>query len=131
MYYNLLFLSKIYNDTFYLNIYNNMNIKLEKYLNNYEFMSNWIYVNNLNKSQINEIIVNDPSNNKSIIDKINLKYIPNKILIHNKGNYDLDILNSQKINNKLSISLCRNKVCQLPIKKLSELLKTIKYPILN
>ena len=57
--------------------------------------------------------------------------IPNKILIHNKGNYSLDILNSQKINNKLSISLCRNKVCQLPVKKLSELFKTIKYPILG
>ena len=131
MYYNLLFLGKIYDDTLYLNIYNNMNFKLEKYLNNYEFMSNWIHVNNLNKSQINEIIVNDPSNKKSIIDKINSKYIPNKILIHNKGNYDLDILNSQKINNKLSISLCRNKVCQLPLKKISELFKTIKYPILG
>ena len=69
MYYNLLFLGKIYDDTLYLNIYNNMNFKLEKYLNNYEFMSNWIHVNNLNKSQINEIIVNDPSNKKSIIDK--------------------------------------------------------------
>ena len=131
MYYNLLFLGKIYDDTLYLNIYNNMNVKLEKYLNNYEFMSNWIHVNNLNKSQINEIIVNDPSNKKSIIDKINSKYIPNKILIHNKGNYDLDILNSQQINNKLSISLCRNKVCQLPLKMVSELFKTIKYPILG
>ncbi len=131
MYYNLLFLGKIYDDTLYLNIYNNMNLKFEKYLNNYEFMSNWIHVNNLNKSQINEIIVNDPSNKKSIIDKINSKYIPNKILIHNKGNYDLDILNSQKINNKLSISLCRNKVCQLPLKMVSELFKTIKYPILG
>ena len=45
--------------------------------------------------------------------------------------YDLDILNSQKINNKLTISLCRNKVCQLPLKKISELFKTIKYPILG
>jgi len=131
MYYNLLFLGKIYDDTLYLNIYNNMNCKLEKYLNNYEFMSNWIHVNSLNKSQINEIIVNDPSNKKSIIDKINSKYIPNKILIHNKGDYNLDILNSQKINNKLSISLCRNKVCQLPLKNISELFKTIKYPILG
>ena len=131
MYYNLLFLGKIYDDTLYLNIYNNMNCKLEKYLNNYEFMSNWIHVNSLNKSQINEIIVNDPSNKKSIIDKINSKYIPNKILLHNKGDYNLDILNSQKINNKLSISLCRNKVCQLPLKNISELFKTIKYPILG
>ena len=64
-----------------------MSYKLEKYLNNYEFMSNWILVNNLNKSQINEIIINDASNNKSIINKINSKYLPNKVLLHNKGDY--------------------------------------------
>ena len=128
MYYNLLFLGKIFNDKLYLNIFNNMSYKLEKYLNNYEFMSNWILVNNLNKSQINEIIINDASNNKSIINKINLKYLPNKVLLHNKGDYSLDILNSQKINNKLSISLCKNKVCQLPMDKISSLFKAINFP---
>lgn len=128
MYYNLLFLGKIFNDKLYLNIFNNMSYKLEKYLNNYEFMSNWILVNNLNKSQINEIIINDASNNKSIINKINSKYLPNKVLLHNKGDYSLDILNSQKINNKLSISLCKNKVCQLPMDKISSLFKAINFP---
>jgi len=131
MYYNLLFLGKIFNDKLYLNIFNNMSYKLEKYLNNYEFMSNWILVNNLNKSQINEIIINDTSNNKSIINKINSKYLPNKVLLHNKGDYSLDILNSQKINNKLSISLCKNKVCQLPMNKISSLFKAINFPIIS
>ena len=125
MHYNLLYLGKIYNDSLYNNIYNYMSQKLKKYLTNYEFMANWIYVNELNKSKINEIVVNDSEYDESIIQEINSWYLPNKILVYNNKNLKLEILNSHKVSKKLSFSLCRNNVCGEPYNSTNKLKKAI------
>ena len=125
MYYNLLYLGKIYNDSLYNNIYNDMSQKLKKYLSNYEFMANWIYVNELNESKINEIVVNDSEYDESITQEINSWYLPNKILVYNSKNLKLEILNSHKVGKKLSFSLCRNNVCEQPYDSINKLKKAI------
>ena len=48
MYQNLLFMGKLFDDILYKNIFNDMGNSLSKYLNTYEFMHNWIYVNQIN-----------------------------------------------------------------------------------
>ena len=125
MYYNLLYLGKIYNDSLYNNIYNDMSQKLKKYLSNYEFMANWIYVNELNESKINEIVMNDSKYDESITQEINSWYLPNKILVYNSKNLKLEILNSHKVGKKLSFSLCRNNVCEQPYDSINKLKKAI------
>ena len=124
MFYNLLILGKLYNDPLYLNIYNSISKKLEKYLNNYEFMSNWIYINQMNESKINEITIYNSSSNK-IIREINSWYIPNKIIKLKYDEGDFDKLNMKAKIKKPSFILCRNKVCMNPLTSLNKLKETI------
>ena len=124
MFNNLLILGKIYDDPLYLNIYNAISKKLEKYLNNYEFMSNWIYVNQLNESKINEITIYN-SSSKKIIREINSWYIPNKIINIKYEKTDFNNLNIKVNIKKPSFILCRNKVCISPFNSLKKLKETI------
>jgi len=124
MFYNLLILGKLYNDPLYLNIYNEISKKLEKYLNNYEFMSNWIYINQMNESKINEITIYNHSS-KEIIEEINSWYIPNKIINFKYEESDFDKLNMKAKIKKPSFILCRNKVCMNPLTSLNKLKETI------
>ena len=124
MFNNLLILGKIYDDPLYLNIYNAISKKLEKYLNNYEFMSNWIYVSQLNESKINEITIYN-SSSKKIIREINSWYIPNKIINIKYEKTDFNNLNIKVNIKKPSFILCRNKVCISPLNSLKKLKETI------
>ena len=117
MYHNLLILGKIYNDVLYKNIFNEMGKKVKKYLNNFEFMHNWIYVDNMNTSKINEITVHG-NFEKEKLPEILSTYSPNKILNMKKNDND--------IKNKQSFILCRNKVCEEPIFNIQNLIKAIK-----
>ena len=44
-----------------------MGNNLTKYLNNYEFMHNWIYVNQINLSKVNEIKIIGKKNKKDLL----------------------------------------------------------------
>ena len=124
MFYNLLILGKIYNDKLYINLYNEMTKKLKHYLNNFEFMSNWIYINEINQKMINEIEIRDISYKHKITKEINSWYFPNKILMYNNRP------NSDKIkyeNSKLNIYLCRNNVCNEAIHSIKNLKNTITF----
>ena len=122
MFNNLLILGKIYNDKLYINLYNEMTKKLKKYLNNYEFMSNWIFINELNQKMINEIEIRDVSYNHKITKEINSWYLPNKILMYNNRPFSSYTKNE---NLKLSIYLCRNNVCNNIIHSMNNLKNTI------
>jgi uncharacterized protein len=122
MFHNLLILGKIYNDKLYINLYNEMTKKLKKYLNNYEFMSNWIFINEINQKMINEIEIKDISYNHKITKEINSWYLPNKILMYNNRPFSLYTKNE---NLKLSIYLCRNNVCNETIHSINNLKNTI------
>ena len=122
MFHNLLILGKIYNDKLYINLYNEMTKKLKKYLNNYEFMSNWIFINEINQKMINEIEIKDVSYNHKITKEINSWYLPNKIIMYNNRPFSHYTKNE---NLKLSIYLCRNNVCNETIHSVNNLKKTI------
>ena len=119
MYHNLLLLGKIYDDVLYKNIFNDMGKKVKKYLNNFEFMHNWIYVDNMNHNKINEITINGTLNKEKLI-KILSSYSPNKVLNIKKDT------NNKNLKNKQSFILCRNKVCDEPIFDIKNLIKAIK-----
>ncbi len=114
MFHNLLILGKCYNDPLYLQIFNNMSTKLKLFLNNYEFLSNWIFVNEINKVGIYEIQILNSKNKKKTISEINSWYVPNKIYSIKEPNNDFSV-------NKLSIILCRNNVCDSPISSIKKL----------
>ena len=114
MFNNLLLLGKFYNDKLYQNIYNEMSFKLKKFLNNYEFLSNWIFTNQINQIGINEIQINYDSDNKRVLKEINSWYAPNKIISINTE----ENLNSNK---KLNFIICRNYVCEKPISNINTL----------
>ena len=122
MFHNLLILGKIYNDKLYINIYNEMAKKLKKYLNNYEFMSNWIFTNEINQKMINEIEIRDELYNHNLTKEINSWYLPNKILMYNNRPFSEFTKNE---NIKLSIYLCRNNVCSDAIHSINNLKNTI------
>lgn len=119
MYHNLLLLGKIYDDVLYKSIFNDMGKKVKKYLNNFEFMHNWIYVDNMNHNKINEITINGTLNKEKLI-KILSSYSPNKVLNIKKDT------NNKNLKNKQSFILCRNKVCDEPIFDIKNLIKAIK-----
>ena len=114
MFNNLLLLGKFYNDKLYQNIYNEMSFKLKKFLNNYEFLSNWIFTNQINQIGINEIQINYESDKKRVLKEINSWYAPNKIISINTE----ENLSSNK---KLNFIICRNYVCDKPISNINTL----------
>ena len=123
MFYNLLYLGKFYNDKLYQSIYNNMTIKLEKILNNYEFMSNWIFVNQINHMKMNEIELFNSVSLLEDVKKINSWYLPNKVV---KSNTKNSIWSKKSISNKKQYYvLCRNNVCEKPVNSLDQLKKII------
>ena len=115
MFNNLLLMGKYYNDKLYQNIYNEMSLKLKKFLNNYEYLSNWIFTNQINKIGINEIqVMSDEKNLNSFTKQINSWYAPNKI-------FSIESIENLKSNQKPSFVICRNYVCGKPIKNLKSL----------
>ena len=100
-----------------------MTIKLKKILSNYEFMSNWIFVNQINHNKINEIEVFNSDNLLEDIKKINSWYVPNKVV---KSNTKNSVRSKKSISNqKQYYVLCRNNVCENPINSLDQLKKII------
>ena len=115
MFNNLLLMGKYYNDKLYQNIYNEMSLKLKKFLNNYEYLSNWIFTNQINKIGINEIqVMIDEKKLNSFTKQINSWYAPNKI-------FSIESIENLKSNQKPSFVICRNYVCGKPIKNLKSL----------
>ncbi|RPG64195.1 MAG: thioredoxin domain-containing protein [Flammeovirgaceae bacterium TMED290] len=114
MYNNLLFMGKLFDDILFKNIFNEMGDSLFKYLNTYEFMHNWIYVNQINLYKVNEIKVNESINKNDLL-SIQTIYSPNKVILFNEETED-----------KQSFILCRNNVCEKPIFKIEKLLSAIK-----
>tara|TARA_S200000501_G_scaffold375994_1_gene429577 strand:+ start:13540 stop:15444 length:1905 start_codon:yes stop_codon:yes gene_type:complete len=114
MYNNLLFMGKLFDDILFKNIFNEMGDSLFKYLNTYEFMHNWIYVNQINLCKVNEIKVNESINKNDLL-SIQTIYSPNKVILFNEETED-----------KQSFILCRNNVCEKPIFKIEKLLSAIK-----
>ena len=115
MFNNLLLLGKYYDDKLYQNIYNGMSSELKKFLNNYEYLSNWIYTNQINQTGINEIQITDNEKEQNnILKEINSWYAPNKIL-------SINSLKNLKSDKKPSFIICRNYVCDKPLNNLKSL----------
>ena len=84
-------------------------------MNNYEYLSNWIYTNQINQIGINEIqIISNEKNLNGLTKKINSWYAPNKI-------FSIESTENLKTNQKLSFMICRNYVCGKPFKDLKSL----------
>ena len=114
MYQNLLFMGKLFDDILYKNIFNEMGNSLSKYLNTYEFMHNWIYVNQINLFKVNEIKIIGKKNKKDLLSILSI-YSPNKVVQFQEEEKD-----------KQSFILCRNNVCEAPIFDVKKLVDAIK-----
>ena len=92
-----------------------MSSKLNKFLNNYEYLSNWIYTNQINQIGINEIqITNNEKEQNNILKEINSWYAPNEIL-------SINSLKNLKSDKKPIFIICRNYVCSEPLNNLKSL----------
>ena len=100
-----------------------MTIKLKKILNNYEFMSNWIFVNQINHMKMNEIKLFNSVSLLEDLKRINSWYLPNKVVQSNTKN---SIWSKKSMSNKKQYYvLCRNNVCEKPVNSLGHLKKII------
>ena len=61
------------------------------------------------------------------VKKINLKYIPNKLIIGSKSENNLPLLKNRHVEGKTLIYVCVNKACKMPTESLEEAISLIKY----
>ncbi len=61
------------------------------------------------------------------VKKINLKYIPNKLIIGSKSENNLPLLKNRYVEGKTLIYVCVNKACKMPTESLEEAISLIKY----
>ena len=123
---NLIKISKIFDENKYFKIGEKMLlnvIKICKY--EYSFLSNWLNVILNYKIGFNEIILTG-KDIKTSLRKIHLKYLTNKIILVSDKKINMKLLEGKLFTKKTNIYLCKNKVCQLPVNKVSELYKLIK-----
>jgi len=90
-----------------------------------EYMSNWALSALEITNPMAEIIIVGP-NADDFINKINTKYIPNKIIAGTTEHSNLPpFTNKSMINNETTIYVCYDKTCQLPVTTLKKALNQL------
>ena len=88
--------------------------------------TNWFdLIYNLKSNYYEVAIVGENSIDK--VKKINLKYIPNKLIIGSKSKNNLPLLKNRYVEGKTLIYVCVNKACKIPTESLEEAVSLIKY----
>ena len=88
--------------------------------------SNWFdLIYNLKSNYYEVAIVGENSIDQ--VKKINLKYIPNKLIIGSKSENNLPLLKNRYVEGKTLIYVCVNKACKMPTESLEEAISLIKY----
>ena len=88
--------------------------------------TNWFdLIYNLKSNYYEVAIIGENSIDQ--VKKINLKYIPNKLIIGSKSENNLPLLKNRYVEGKTLIYVCVNKVCKMPTESLEEAISLIKY----
>ena len=88
--------------------------------------TNWFdLIYNLKSNYYEVAIVGENSIDQ--VKKINLKYIPNKLIIGSKSKNNLPLLKNRYVEGKTLIYVCVNKACKMPTESLEEAVSLIKY----
>ena len=88
--------------------------------------TNWFdLIYNLKSNYYEVAIVGENSIDQ--VKKINLKYIPNKLIIGSKSENNLPLLKNRYVEGKTLIYVCVNKACKMPTENLEEAISLIKY----
>ena len=88
--------------------------------------TNWFdLIYNLKSNYYEVAIVGENSIDQ--VKKINLKYIPNKLVIGSKSENNLPLLKNRYVEGKTLIYVCVNKACKMPTENLEEAISLIKY----
>ena len=88
--------------------------------------TNWFdLIYNLKSNYYEVAIVGENSIDQ--VKKINLKYIPNKLIIGSKSENNLPLLKNRYVEGKTLIYVCVNKACKMPTESLEEAVSLIKY----
>ena len=88
--------------------------------------TNWFdLIYNLKSNYYEVAIVGENSIDQ--VKKINLKYIPNKLIIGSKSENNLPLLKNRYVEGKTLIYVCVNKACKMPTESLEEAISLIKY----
>ncbi len=88
--------------------------------------TNWFDLIYNFKSKYYEIAIVGENSIKQV-EKINKKYIPNKLIIGSKSENNLPLLKNRYVKGKTLIYVCVNKACKMPTENLDEALSLIKY----
>ena len=88
--------------------------------------TNWFdLIYNLKSNYYEVAIIGENSIDQ--VKKINLKYIPNKLIIGSKSKNNLPLLKNRYVEGKTLIYVCVNKACKMPTESLEEAISLIKY----
>ena len=88
--------------------------------------TNWFdLIYNLKSNYYEVAIIGENSIDQ--VKKINLKYIPNKLIIGSKSENNLPLLKNRYVEGKTLIYVCVNKACKMPTESLEEAISLIKY----
>ncbi len=88
--------------------------------------TNWFdLIYNLKSNYYEVAIVGENSIDQ--VKKINLKYIPNKLIIGSKSENNLPLLKNRYVEGKTLIYVCVNKACKMPTESLEEAVSLINY----
>ena len=88
--------------------------------------TNWFdLIYNLKSNYYEVAIIGENSIDQ--VKKINLKYIPNKLIIGSKSKNNLPLLKNRYVEGKTLIYVCVNKACKMPTENLEEAISLIKY----
>ena len=87
--------------------------------------SNWFdLIYNLKSNYYEVAVVGESAIEK--VEKINLKYIPNKLIIGSKSENNLPLLKNRYVEGKTLIYVCVNKACKIPTESVEESILMIK-----
>jgi len=87
--------------------------------------TNWFdLIYNLKSNYYEVAIVGENSIDQ--VKKINLEYIPNKLIIGSKSENNLPLLKNRYVEGKTLIYVCVNKACKMPTESLEEAISLIK-----
>ena len=88
--------------------------------------SNWFdLIYNIKSNYYEIAVVGDNAINQT--NKLNSKYIPNKLIIGSKSENNLPLLKNRYVKGKTLIYVCVNKACKMPTESLTEAISMISF----
>lgn len=123
---NLFKLSHYYDNKYYLKTSKQMLSNITKDIQNYgAAYSNWLDLYSNFTEGYFEIAING-ENAKQLVQEVNQKYIPNKLICASTTESKLPLLENRFVEGQTLIYVCVNKTCQLPTKHTYEAFEQIK-----